>query len=373
MNRSLFRTFSLLFLGIAVLSCGSNDESPEPEDNFDRTAMLANWADNIIIPAYQAYVRAINNLELANVEFSNSPSPATLTVLRDHWLQAYTSWQSVSMFEIGKAEELTLRNFTNIFPANAAEINENIATGTYNLELPSTNDEQGFPALDYMINGLTDSDAALIDIYTNGANAEAHKTYLSDLILRMKNLANTVLNDWTASFRDDFVNSSGSTATSSVNKLVNDFLFYYEKALRAGKVGIPAGVFSGSSLATHVEAVYKKDISKMLLLEALQSTQDFFNGRHFDGSGSGASMASYLNFLNTIKDGADLATLINAQFDAARTAINALNDDFVQQITDNNTTFLAAYDELQKNVVLLKVDMLQALDIRVDFVDADGD
>ena len=34
---------------------------------------------------------------------------------------------------------------------------------------------------------------------------------------------------------------------------------------------------------------------------------------------------------------------------------------------------LAAYDELQANVVLLKVDMFQALNIKVDFVDADGD
>ena len=34
---------------------------------------------------------------------------------------------------------------------------------------------------------------------------------------------------------------------------------------------------------------------------------------------------------------------------------------------------LQTYDELQKNVVNMKVDMLQALNIRVDYVDADGD
>ena len=34
---------------------------------------------------------------------------------------------------------------------------------------------------------------------------------------------------------------------------------------------------------------------------------------------------------------------------------------------------LETYDELQKAVVLLKVDMLQVLNIKVDFVDADGD
>lgn len=34
---------------------------------------------------------------------------------------------------------------------------------------------------------------------------------------------------------------------------------------------------------------------------------------------------------------------------------------------------LQTYDELQKNVILMKVDMLQALNINVDYVDADGD
>jgi hypothetical protein len=34
---------------------------------------------------------------------------------------------------------------------------------------------------------------------------------------------------------------------------------------------------------------------------------------------------------------------------------------------------LETYNELQRNVVFIKVDMLQALSIDVDYVDADGD
>ena len=34
---------------------------------------------------------------------------------------------------------------------------------------------------------------------------------------------------------------------------------------------------------------------------------------------------------------------------------------------------LTTYDDIQKAVVLLKVDMLQILNINVDYVDADGD
>ena len=61
-----------------------------------------------------------------------------------------------------------------------------------------------------------------------------------------------VSNSRTDGYRDEFVNKDGSTATSSVNKLVNDYLFYYEKFLRAGKIGMPAGVFSGDPLSDRV-------------------------------------------------------------------------------------------------------------------------
>jgi hypothetical protein len=363
---------ALTMIFLLALSCDPDDDGPQM-DNFDRTAMLANWADNIIVPAYQAYASSLSNLKTSSASFTNAPDQVTLTDLRGQWLAAYRAWQSVSMFEIGKAEVVTLRNFTNIFPTDAAEIDDSILSGSYNLALPSTNDEQGFPALDYLINGLAATDAEILAKYTDATNGQAHKTYLTDVINRMQSMTAEVLNDWTSNYRDEFVNNAGLTATSSVNKLINDYIFYFERSLRAGKIGIPAGVFSGAPLNTTVEAFYKEDVSKLLLIDALNAFQGFFNGEHFGTTTTGASLKSYLDFLNTIKEGDDLSTLINNQLNLARTAINGLNDNFIEQIANDNTGFLTAYDELQKNVVLLKVDLLQALDVRVDFVDSDGD
>ena len=155
--------------------------------------------------------------------------------------------------------------------------------------------------------------------------------------------------------------------------MVNDFMFYYEKALRAGKVGIPAGVFSSEPLPDRVEGLYREDVSRLLVLEALQASQDFFNGVAFESSTQGNSLKAYLDYLNAIKNGEDLAVLINNQFEAARMAILDLDENFSEQISTNNSKMLQAYDELQRNVVLMKVDMFQALSINVDYVDADGD
>ncbi|MDF1695449.1 MAG: imelysin family protein [Saprospiraceae bacterium] len=360
-----------LFLIGAFVSCGENepDGPSEPTNSFDRKSLLINAADGIIIPALEDYVSKVEILNSAANSFILDPTLEGMDLLQGFWLDAYSRWQYVSMFNIGKAEEISLRNFTNIYPTNTTEIEQNIISGDYNLELPSKNDEQGFPALDYMLFGIDVDKSAIVSKYSESPYA----SYLTDLTQRLEELSSQVLEDWKNGYREEFINNDGTSATSSLNKMVNDYLFYYEKFLRAGKIGIPAGVFSGDPLTDKVEAFYAKDVSKTLFLEGLSATKRFFNGTNYETDAVGTGLKSYLDYLNTIKEGEDLSQLINEQFDSAQAQAQGLDENFVNQIENDNISMLATYDELQKNVILLKVDMLQALNIKVDFVDADGD
>ena len=364
-------------LSALILLCGliwactktENDDQPDKAiDDFDRSTILVNWADNIIIPSYQAYVGSLKDLKTALKSFEENLTEENFKNLRTEWFSAYLSWQSVSKLEIGPAESSTLRNFTNVYPTDSNNIDSNISSGNYNFELPSTNDEQGFPALDYLLYGLANSDEEIILKLSN----TQHINYLNALVDRMVDMANNVLNEWTGSYKDTFISKEGSTATSSLNKMANDFMFYYEKSLRAGKIGIPAGVFSTSPLANKVEGFYSGK-GKELFLAALTSTQNFFNGTSFEGNNNGSSLADYLDYLNIVKEGADLSGLINTQFDLARTSAANLSNSLEEQVDSNNTLMLQTYDELQRAVVLMKVDMFQAMSIQVDYVDADGD
>lgn len=369
MNKLQF-ILSILFV-FGVISCGDNGtiNNGEQTNNFDRKELLIDVADGIIIPAFEDYVDKVKTLNSFAHSFVLDQKIENLDILRNYWLDAYKSWQYVSMFDIGKAEEIGLRNFTNIFPTNAQEIEDNISNGDYNLALPSKNDEQGFPALDYMLFGIAEGREAISLKYAETSYAK----YLTELTQKLEDSGSLVLDDWKENYRDSFINNDGTSATSSVNKLVNDYLFYYEKYLRAGKIGIPAGVFSGEPLSNKVEGFYAKDVSKILFLTGLEACKRFFNGTNFDTDAIGSGLKSYLDYLNTIKEGEDLSLLINNQFDATLEIANDLNDNFIDQIQSDNLRMLATYDELQKNVILLKVDLLQALNIKVDFVDADGD
>lgn len=368
------KKISLILLTVFVIwSCTDKGPSGPNPDDFDRETILVNWADNIIVPAFTSFSESTSQLHADAETFSSAPTLQNLQTLRESWKSAYLGFQHISMFEMGKPMELRYRDNMNIYPTDSAEIEQNIQSGDYDLQLPSLNNSQGFPALDYMLYGLAENDTEILTYYTTHSNAEAYKTYLTDLTARINSMTEEVLNDWTSGYRDEFVSNSGNGANSSLDMMVNDYIYYYEKHLRAGKIGIPAGVFSGSPLSSHVEAYYSKGFSKALFNEALTASLNFFNGYHFERDADGPSLDDYLDYLNTMKNGADLTTLINDQFQSARTEAEALDDDFSAQVESDNSLMLETYDELQKNVVYMKVDMLQALNINVDYVDADGD
>jgi hypothetical protein len=364
---------------IVIWSCSSDNEEETVIDDdvaltFDRGAMLANWADNIILPSYQSFETDLATLKTAFDAFSTTKDAQNLADLREAWLDAYLGWQKVSMFEVGPAESVGLRLNMNIYPTDISLLESNIDSGNYNLSLPSNRDAKGFPAIDYLLNGLEVDDTSLVNRFSTSADADKLVAYMGDLIDDMIQLTSPVVDAWEGEYRGTFVTNDGSSATASVDRFVNDFIFYYEKFLRAGKMGIPLGVFSGTPAPNTIEAFYKVDISNQLFLTGLQAVQDFFNGKHFNSTTTGESLASYLVDLNTLKDGAALNELINNQFNEARSRVSALGT-FRNEVENNNppTNMLSAYNEVQKAVPLLKVDMVSALSISIDFVDADGD
>jgi predicted lipoprotein len=337
-------------------------------DSFDRGALLVNIADNIIIPAYEDFSSEMSTLNTVGETFTTTPNQTNLEALRAVWLAAYKTWQYIEMFDIGKAEELQFKFHMNIYPVTVSDIEDNISNGSYDLNSVNNQDAQGFPALDYLLYGLADSDAAILEKYTTVENKDNYKNYITAVLDQMNTLTINVTSDFKTQ-RNSFIASTENTATSSVNKLINDYIYYYEKGLRANKFGIPSGIFSATPLPEKVEGRYKSNVSKELALTALTAVQNLFEGRHYKASTTGVSFKAYLIKLNRL----DIADSTSSQFDIATAQVETLENSFASQINTDNTAMTRSYDELQKAVVLLKVDMLQALNVSVDYVDADGD
>jgi len=370
-NRSTNINFALLTVfAFAMMFWACKDPAkPQPTDSFDRTAMLTFWAEQQIIPALEQYGITLVELETAKNDFIQNKKITDFELLKTAYLNAYLAWQTVAMFNIGEAEAIGYRNYINTYPTDVALIESNVANETYNLELPSNFVAQGFPALDYLLFGLLKEN----EDYLQKLTQSQYLNYLSDLIDRLDVLNKTVLNDWQTNFKNTFINNNSSSATASTDKLINDYLFYYEKYFRAGKIAIPAGVFSGNTLSHAVEAPYSGIYSKQLCLKAFEAIQQFFDGVSFDGLTTGPSLKQYLQSVAAANNTEDVAQKIINQWQIAEENILELDNNFKQQVETDNPKMLAAYDEIQKAVVIMKVEMMQALNIQIDYVDADGD
>ena len=356
---------TLIFTACSTEDDNGGDGGGNETDNFDRGAMLANWADNIIIPAFSNFESSTQQLEDLTAAFTADPSEENLAALRSQFKSSYLDFQTVAMFDIGKAEQLNYRRFLNTYPLAASDVEEKIASGSYNLELPSSFKEQGFPAMDYLLYGIGETEAEIVAAYSS----ENYKNYLLDVAKRINSLTAEVNASWQGDYRDSFVENTSSSSTGSVDMFTNKYIMYFEAFLRSGKIGYPSGILTGSPSPINVEAYYSEDISKELYLKAVQSTAEFFNGKSFNGSQTGKSYKQYLEYL----DRSELANDIANQFGAIESQASNLNASLKEQVETNNTLMLAAHDELQKEVVLLKLDMVQALSISINYVDSDGD
>ena len=275
------------------------------------------------------------------------------------------------MFDIGVAEEIYFKNRMNIFPANVEKIENNISNLEFNLDDSDNFASQGFTALDYLLFGIAQDDDDIITKYSD--SSQNYDSYMVAITSKMIELTISVKSEWEGSYRDSFVVSTENTATSSINIMLNNFVFYFEKGYRANKFGIPAGVFSGGPLTDRIEAYNGEIYSQILALEATTAIENFFNGIAYgDPNSTGLSIKNYLDFIES--DVSDkLSARINNQLQTGKNKINELNANFKNQIEDNNNEMLLTYDAIQRTVTLLKVDMLQKLNVSVDYADADGD
>tara|TARA_B100000925_G_C21960207_1_gene453045 strand:- start:64 stop:1191 length:1128 start_codon:yes stop_codon:yes gene_type:complete len=371
------KTFiSISILSIFIIACSSSsDDEQSTIPEFDRSAVLKNYADNIIIPRLNNFRSSVDYLKESVDAYVDSPDITTYTELHNSWLEAYINWQYVEMFNIGKAEEIMFFSKTNTYPVNEGRIKENINSEKTDLSNPNDWSCQGFPGLDYMIHGIADSENEIINQYIqNPLNGK----YLKVVINELNDNTDLVLNDWNT-YRNTFVNSVENTATSAFNMLTNDFVYYFEKGLRTNKIGIPSGVFSNNPLSNKVEAYYSskngiEDVSRDLIENALNAVDLVFQGKSSNQSPVGPSFRTYLDFIKANNVSADdIGSIVVNKIQTANQKILDLNKNFINQVESDNGKMLAAFDALQTIVVNLKTDMLSLFNVAVDYTDADGD
>ncbi|MGG9971008.1 imelysin family protein [Ferruginibacter sp. SUN002] len=349
-----------LAVSIFFVGCGkdSGNTGTGTDANKDfKIAMLTNYADNLIIPAYTDLQSKLDVLNTAVEAFLASPSTSTQASLKTSFKNAYLSFEGISVPNFGPAAVLLVNNYSNTFPAAINDVESGILSGTYNFAQPIASDSiQGFPTLDYL---LFSTDAVTKFSAPDAAN---RKKYVQDVMARLKSLVSSSITQWTGTYKTAFVNSTKTDVGSSIGYLINQFAFEMD-ALKGPRIGWPYGKQSGGIVFADKCEAYFSGISADLAVANLASLKNYYKG------GSGSGIDDYLILLNKNQLNADVL----AQFDLALTALQAIPSPMSEAFTNNKPLIDAAYIEIQKLLTLLKTDVASATSVRINYQDSDGD
>ena len=379
--KHLHRLFALVLLaGVALLlgSCDSGgddggEQPPPPPAGFDRPAMLANFGNNMVMPAYQALQTAVDALEEAANAFAGDPSDATLVTAQQALKAARLAWQDANLFQFGPAESAVLRASLNTFPTDSDLVETNVASGNYVLGSVANQAAGGFPTLDYLLHGVGGTSEETVAKYTTDTSAAQRIAYLQDNVAFIKTNTDATVNAWLATggnYIGTFLSAekAGVDVGSSLGELCNALILHYERFVRDGKIGIPAGVRSAGVPRPAATEAFYGGYSVELAIANVKAIERLYLGTSLSGA-EGIGLDENLQAL----EATDLSNDIKTTLRATIAALEGLSDPLSTQIETDGDAVTAAFTTMQQLVVLLKADLASVLGITITFQDNDGD
>jgi len=358
---------------ITIISAASitwscvNDSKNENVDDFDITGILANAADNLIIPQFEDLKESTSELESAYANFKSSETSENLLALQNKFKESYSYWQSCSFVNYGNPMLNALSGTLNTYPTDTANINSTFSLSNINLESASYVDAIGFPGLDYL---LFDGSENEISSRVSGIGAE----YCSSNIELIKSKSNAAYNFWknnTDQYYSNFKSDDSKSVTSAFTSFVNGYVKNVE-VLKNGQLGFPAGKFTlNNPQPDQSEALYS-GYSISLYKAHLSNLERIYKGEDLSGN-DGVGLDDYLKALGAKRGDQDLNELILTTFNTLEEKADQLNGTMNEAIINQTSVTDELYMKTKELVAYLKVDMTNAIGVQITYIDSDGD
>lgn len=369
----------VLLLGAVLMttSCGSTDDGPSPDDNFDQKGFLVHLGSSVILPAYEQLAQTTALLQAKAAAVAAAPDVASLAEAREALFAARIAWQHCAPYQFGPAESMGLASNANIFPVDRTKIERNIEQGNYNLEAIANNNAKGFAAIEYLLYGMEQSAE---DVVAQLAGQPGRGAYINAVADLVASTAKGVFDEWKATggnYIGEFTSDAalGADAGSSLGKLVNALNLTFERNTRDAKIGIPAGIRSLGIVIPESTEAYYAGYSLELAVASVQAYKALFFGLTADGT-DGPGFDDYLRARSARSSGnteTPLDEAIAEKIEAVLSALDVIDLPLAEQIKTDNAPVQQVFAEMQRLAVLLKTDMASALGVVISYQDNDGD
>lgn len=178
-----------------------------PEQQFQDRQILVDFADQVVIPAYEQLAADTQALSQAIQAFVKDPNPRTLEAARQAWSVARITWEESEAFAFGPAASLGLDANLDEWPLNEVEVLEVLESGdplAPGMVADLESGQKGFHAVAFLLFGVN-NDKSLEDF------TERDREYLAAVSSVLADTAEKLLKAWTEGveglppFREEWV------------------------------------------------------------------------------------------------------------------------------------------------------------------------
>lgn len=370
-------------------------------ESFDCQALLANVADNVVIPAMKDFETRAATLDNAVAAWRADQDNTSLKAdARAAWNQAMLAWQAVEVMQTGPLvdDSGSLRDSIYSWPSTSTcavdqEVIEAEDQGAnYNIA-SRTPLRKGLAALEYILftatldhtcSAATDKTANW-NSRTADDRLSARLAYAEAASGGVSTRAGEVVTRWasgTGNFRDELVTAgTGDSRFGSEQEAVNalsDALFYIEKQVKDIKLAEPLDLKGNKceqgqpACAGLVENPLSAR-SKEHIRQNLLAFQQMFLGNTADGN----TGVGFDDLIDSVSDGENVSAAMETDISEALAAVDALDPMTLKEaVTDSNGVSLAEglHESTKKITDRLKNDFLAVLGLTIpDAAAGDGD
>lgn len=363
------------FLFATVFSC-SGGNSGSGKETIDREQLLAFYADQLIIPGYQAFAAATQALEVAASGFCADKSAANFESVRSAWKLALSRWAETEVYGFGPVMTGRYDSKVHFWPRRDEKIAEFMAAHpTIDKATVAAGGAltRGFHVMEYLLYEPAGAEARTAADFSDGASARCD--YLHAVAQVLTDDGATLAATWPASggnFREEFVRAGKGSPTfikqaQAFDALVNALLTAMRN-LEDMKIARPLGKRDGGAARPGDVETPRAAFSLTLVADNLLSGKALFAG---DMNGEGVHPLSLAAAVGEVN--ADVPGAVLTQFDKARAAAAAIDLPLATAVIAKPTAVETLFEEVRVLVRLLSVDVAGALGVTPTFSDNDGD
>lgn len=358
----------LIFPLITFISCEEgNITAEEYQIQYYREVQLENIYNNEIAPLNSNFIIEINSLKSVINDFNTLSTTENLEILKSHWITVLNVWKRMELYNIGPIADSFIHSQINRWPSN-----ETIITGFINgtevineafIESKGAS-AKGVSAIEYLL--FENDELTTLNSFTTDVNSERRKAYLFALAENLQEKAQLLETYW-IEYKASFVSQLENGTDGSQNQIINAMVSQIEEII-ISKLGNPLGDNSGGIINPEELEAEKSETSLDIIKQNTIALQRCYSG-DFANTPFRVGFENYIIELGY----ETLNTDIHNRLEACLIAIGNLDNLLKNELAINPGNVTALQNTFTDLLVVIKVDMANAIGSTITFNDNDGD